>query len=77
MQLVALGLSGDDALKHIREPGQWIEAIELRRLDQGCDQRPMFASPVGAGEQSVLSSQSNRTHGTLDGVGVQFEAAVG
>jgi hypothetical protein len=36
----------------------------------------MFASAVGSGEQRVFSSESDRTHGTLDSVGIQLQAAV-
>jgi hypothetical protein len=35
VQLVALGLTGDDALQHIDQIGLRIEFVELCRIDQG------------------------------------------
>lgn len=35
MQLLAFGLSGDDAGEQIGDVGQWVDAVELCGLDQG------------------------------------------
>ena len=65
-----------DAFEHIGEPGQWIDIVQLRRLDQGGDDCPMLPAAVGTGKQGILSTESDRAHGPFDGVGVELQAAV-
>src|ERR1700704_215891 len=76
VQFVPLGAPRYDAFEYIGEPGQWIDIIQLRRLDQGGDDGPMPPAAVGPGEQGVLSTESDRAHGPFDGVGIEFQAAV-
>lgn len=60
VQFVPLGPSRYDAFEYIGEPSQWIDIVELRRLNQGGDDCPMPPAAVGAGEQGVLSTKNNR-----------------
>ena len=57
VQFVPLGPSRYDAFAYIGEPSQWIDIVELRRLNQGGDDFPMPPAAVGAGEQGVLSTE--------------------
>ena len=34
VHLVRLGSAGDDPLEHVGQPSQWIDAVQLGRLDQ-------------------------------------------
>src|SRR5712671_4149593 len=76
VQFVPPGAPRYDAFEHIGEPGQWIDIIQLRRLDQCGDDCPMPPAAVGPGEQGVLTTESDRAHGSFDGVGVELQAAV-
>jgi hypothetical protein len=38
--------TGDDALKHIGEPGERLDAIELAALDQRVGDRPMACTGI-------------------------------
>jgi hypothetical protein len=49
VQFVALGAPRYDAFEHVGEPGQWIDIIQLRRLDQCGDDCPMPPAAVRAG----------------------------
>ncbi len=72
----ALGMPGDDALENVGEPGVRLDAIELRRADQGGDDRPVLGAAVRPGEEGVLAGQGDGSDGALDGVGVELDAAV-
>jgi hypothetical protein len=58
------------------EPRERIDVVELGRLDQRGDDRPVMGAAVCPSEQGVLSSRGNRAHRALNGVGVQFQASV-
>src|SRR4029077_3085203 len=76
VQLVALGLTGDDALQHIGQIGLRIEFVELCRVDQRRKNCPALGATLTAAEQRVPPSHCNRAHGTLDGVAVDLDATV-
>src|SRR5690349_24080534 len=42
LELMLFGAAGDDALEHVGEIGERIEAVELGRLDQGESDGPML-----------------------------------
>jgi hypothetical protein len=73
---VGLGLSADDPLEDILQPGERLDVVELGGVDQAGDDRPMPGSAVRAGEQAVFPAQGNRPDASLDGVGVELDAAV-
>lgn len=75
-EFVAFGLPGYDPFEHVGEPGQGVDTVQLCGLHQGGDDRPMLSAAVGTREQSILASQRDRSHRTLDGVGVEFDAAI-
>jgi len=54
------GAAGDDALEHVGEVGQRVEAVELGGLDQGESDGPMLGGARRAGEQRILARQGNR-----------------
>ena len=72
----ALGMPGDDALENVGEPGVRLDAVELRRADQGGDDRPVLGAAVRPGEEGVLAGQGDGSDGALDGVGIELDAAV-
>jgi hypothetical protein len=49
-----LGAAGDDALEHVGEVGERIEAVELGGLDQGESNGPVLGGAGRAGEQRIL-----------------------
>src|ERR1700740_433475 len=51
VQLVALGLTGDDALQHIDQIGLRIEFVELCRIDQRRKNCPALGATLAAAEQ--------------------------
>jgi transposase-like protein len=55
LEFVLLGSAGDDAFQYVGEPGEWLDAIQLRRGDQGHRNGPVLGTTVAAGEQSVLA----------------------
>src|ERR1700730_8193831 len=65
VQFVPFGAPRYDAFEHIGEPGQWIDIVQLRRLDQCGDDCPM---------PPALSTDSDRAHGPFDGVGIELQA---
>jgi len=76
VELVSPGASRHNAFKHIGELGQWIDIVQLRRLDQRGDDRPVSGATVGAGEQGVLAAERHRAHRAFNGVGVQFQTPI-
>lgn len=57
MQIVGLGSSGDDTLQDVGKPSHWIDAVQLRGLDQRHRQSPMPRPAIGPGKQRVLARQ--------------------
>ena len=57
--------------------GEWLNVVDLRSLDEGRDDAPGLAALVMAGEESILSVESNRADQIFDFVGVDFDPAVG
>src|ERR1700726_622072 len=49
-----------DAGKHVAQVGFGVEAVQFRRLDQRVHGGGPLAAAVGAGEEPILSAQSNR-----------------
>ncbi len=70
LELVRLGVAGDDALQHVGQPGEWLDAVQLRRVDQRHGDRPVLGGAIAAGEQGVFSCNRDRTHAALDHVGM-------
>jgi hypothetical protein len=57
--------------ENVAEIGLRIEAVELRRLDQGVHGSGTLATTVGAGEEPVLAADGNATQGALSGIVVE------
>jgi hypothetical protein len=84
VQFIPFRLSRDNASQHIGQPGQRLEVIELGRLDQRGDDRPMMPTAVGPGEQRILATERHlgvilpisgeKLSCTIDGI--HFMAAV-
>src|SRR6516162_6697862 len=66
----AVGPVIDELGQHVGQIGFGIDAVQLTGLNQRGEHRPVFRPFVAAGEQSILSVQSNRSHAALDGIGV-------
>ena len=52
------------------------DAVQFAGFDQRADCRPACAAAVTAGEQVVLAAERDRADRALDGIGVEFDAAV-
>ena len=65
-----------DRLEGCLEVGEGLDAVDFRRLDQGCDAAPCLPAFVVAGEERVLAAQGYGTDQVLDAVGVDFDAAI-
>ena len=76
MKFVPLRSPRDDPFQHVGQPCQWIDVIQLRRLDQACDDGPMSPTTIGTREERIFSSESHRAHGAFDRVGIQFQPAI-
>jgi hypothetical protein len=48
---MALGLPADDTLQHVGQIGLRVEIVELRRIDQRCQDCPAFGAAFAAAEQ--------------------------
>ena len=75
-QLVALCASGHDALEHVGQPCQRIDAVKLASLKEADDDSPMPGATICASKEVVASSKSDGPHGALNGVRVQFQTAI-
>lgn len=69
---MAVDNSGDD----VGEVGLRVDVVEPASLNDRGDDCPMFSSAIGAGKERILAIEGNRTNGTLDDVGVDFDGAV-
>src|ERR1700733_2861272 len=64
------------ACQQVSEIGLWIDAIQLTGLDERCQAGPVFAAFVAARKKAVFSRQTDRPHGALDAVVIEFDASV-
>lgn len=69
---MAVDNSGED----VSEVSLWVDIVELASLNERGDDCPMFSAAIRAGEESILAIEGNGTNGTLNDVGVDFDAAV-
>ncbi len=69
-------MSAGDASQHILEVGEGLDVVELRSADEVAHRCPACGAAVGSGEQVVLAAERDGANGTLDGVGVEFNARV-
>jgi hypothetical protein len=69
-------MSVGHSFQDILEVGEGLDVVELCCGDEGTDGRPARGTSVGSGEQVVLAAQRDGAHGSFDGVGVEFDAAV-
>lgn len=73
----AIGPPVGDALKSVSEPGKWIDLAHSGHRQQGGDGRPCAAAAIAVGEQAVLARNRLRPDRAFDGVGIDFDPAVG
>src|SRR5262249_42475646 len=76
VQFVDFGMTGDDALEHIRKPGHWIHAIQLGSLNQCHSDCPMTGSSVTASKECIFPCQSMWADGALDCVRVHLDTTI-
>jgi hypothetical protein len=69
-------VAGGEALEGVGKPDARIDAVELGCLDQSGDDGPVVAAIVRSGEEGVLAVESERADRSLDGVGVDLDAAI-
>ena len=69
-------MSAGHAFQRILEVGEGLDVVELRGADEGEDRCPACGAAIGSGEQVVLAAERDGANGTLDGVGVEFNAPV-
>ncbi len=51
--------------------------VEFAGLDKGGDGGPVFYAGIVTGEEGILAVQGDGANGPLDGVVVEFDAAIG
>ena len=73
---IAIGVTIDDAREDVGQIRERVDVVQLAGLDQGRDGGPMLGASVGTCEQRVLPVERDRADGALDGVVVEFDAAV-
>ena len=66
----------DEPGEHVVEVTVRVDAVQLAAFDQRGEDGPVFGAFVGAGEQSVLAIEGQGSDGSLDRVGIEFDAAV-
>ena len=66
----------NQASEAIGEPGLGIDITQFGGLDERSENGPILGTVIMTREQSILTRQSLRAHGTLDDVGVEFDAAI-
>jgi Bacterial regulatory helix-turn-helix protein, lysR family len=76
MELVGLGLTGDDTFEDIGQPCHWIDMVELCRLDQRHDDGPMVRSTIGASEQGIFPRQCIGPDRARHQVGIHLDPAI-
>ena len=69
-------ISLDHALEHVLQIGIGLHAVEFAGLDQRTQHGPAPAPAVAARKEMILPSESDRSNRALDGIGVEFDAAV-
>jgi len=62
-EFVLPGAAGDEAFQHVGKPGERLDAIQLRRVDQRHSNCPVPGTAVGSGEKGVLPCQCH--HGAI------------
>ena len=70
LELMCLGTAADEPLQHVGEPGKRLDAVQLRRVDQGQCDSPVFGGAVRSGEQGIFPSYCHALHAPFDDVGV-------
>lgn len=72
----ALPVAVDERLEDAGQIGVWLDAVELRRLDQRGDDPPVLGALVVTGEECVLAVEGDWADRPLDGVAVDLDAPV-
>jgi hypothetical protein len=52
-------MSVGQTFEEVLEVGEWLDAVEFRRRQQGGDDRPALRTAIGSGEQMVLAAERN------------------
>ncbi len=67
----------DDGGERGCQIGLRLDSVEFAGLDEGGDSRPVLCSSVMPNKEGILAIESYRSHGPLDAVFVDLDAAVG
>ena len=70
------GMAVDHALEHVFKVGVGLDVVELCRGDEGADRGPSLSAAIGPGKEMVLAPERHGPDGALDGVVVEFDAAI-
>jgi hypothetical protein len=70
------GVPVRNVFEHVLEIGEGLDVVELGGGDERADRCPAFNASVGSGKQVVLATERNGADRALDGIGVEFDAAV-
>src|SRR5439155_27091682 len=62
--------------QYVGDIGLRVDAVQLAGLDQRGQAGPVLGTGVVAGEECIFAIESNRSHRTLDRVGVDLDPAV-
>jgi hypothetical protein len=64
------------AREHVLEIGEGLDVVELGGGYEGADGRPAVGAAVRSGKKVFLSAEGDRPDRALNGVGVEFDAAI-
>ncbi len=69
-------MGGGHAVKNVGEPGLRLDPVQFAGLEERGHGGPAPTAPIGAGEEVVLASECDGADGSLDRVGIEFDAAI-
>jgi hypothetical protein len=73
----ALLVTDNERLESAGQEGLRVDSIELARLDQRRDRRPVLSSCIVSGGERVQPMENDRTDGPFDTLVVELDADVG
>src|SRR5215468_5889082 len=75
-EFVGFGLARHNALEDIAQIGEGLDRVKSGRLDQRGEGGPALGPAIGAGKEVVLGAELDRADRALDGIRIDFDAAV-
>lgn len=73
---IGLFVPACDGFQDTGQIAMGLDPVEFAGLDQRRDDGPVLRSGIVASEERVFAVESDGTDGSLDGVGIEFDATV-